>query len=49
MNGAAVKLTTGMQLDDARLGAIPGPPPSRRIATTNFNFAFSSINNYLSE
>jgi len=49
MNGAAVKLTTAKALDDARRCAIPVPPASRRIASTNITFAFSSINNYLSE
>ena len=49
MNGAAVKLTTPKALDDARLCAILAPSASRRIASINLNFAFSSINNYLSE
>jgi hypothetical protein len=49
MHGAAVKLTTAKALDDARLCAIPAPQASRRIASMNLSFAFSSINNYLSE
>jgi len=49
MNGAAVKLTTAKALDDARLCAIPATSASRRIASINLSFAFSSINNYLSE